>query len=493
MEAEAPIAGVRPGRGIVRIQDRAGGGRRSRRPPPPIGARLISIRLRILVIASVVLVMATACTLRGTQSAFSSAQSYTRAPASSKIKHIVIVVQEGRTLNNLFAGWPGAYAPMSGEAVDIPGPIRLREIKFGDDRSMSELSPSMTLAYWGARMDGFDLNRFCVLGCAHFPNGHKPDTSLFPYAYMNRDEIAPYRTLAGQYVLADNMYSTEWGGDFTAHQYLIAGTTFISPTRALRDVPNVQPWGCDAARRTRVSLWGYPYRGVFPCVTQYPTMADLLDNAGLDWKYYVASLTSGDPSGKLWNAFEAVKNVRDGPDWTRNIVSPPSEILLDAAKGKLPSVSWVIPKVAWSDHPSQKSDKGPSWVASVVNAVGEGPEWDDTAIIIVWSEWGGWFDARPPYFPKRLKGTGLAFRVPLLIVSPYARKDVVVHTDYQFGSILRFVEEALNLPPLSSLGYGFIFTDSTSNSLNDSFNFSQEPRKFEPIPAKYSPSHFMYH
>jgi phospholipase C len=453
----------------------------------------MSIRLRILVIASVALVMATACTLRGTQSAFSSAQSYTRAPASSKIKHIVIVVQEGRTLNNLFAGWPGAYAPMSGEAVDIPGPIRLREIKFGDDRSMSELSPSMTLAYWGARMDGFDLNRFCVLGCPHFPNGHKPDTSLFPYAYMNRDEIAPYRTLAGQYVLADNMYSTEWGGDFTAHQYLIAGTTFISPTRALRDVPNAQPWGCDAAGSTRVSLWGYPYRSVFPCVTQYPTMADLLDNAGLDWKYYVASLTSGDPSGKLWNAFEAVKNVRDGPDWTRNIVSPPSEILLDAAKGKLPSVSWVIPKMAWSDHPSQKSDKGPSWVASVVNAVGEGPEWDDTAIIIVWSEWGGWFDARPPYFPKRLKGTGLAFRVPLLIVSPYARKDIVVHTDYQFGSILRFVEQALNLPPLSSLGYGFIFTDSTSNSLDDSFNFSQEPRKFEPIPAKYSPSHFMYH
>jgi phospholipase C len=448
---------------------------------------------RLLVAASVALVVATACASRGAESVVPLAQSQMRAAAGSEIKHIVIVVQEGRTLNNLFAGWPGAFAPMSGEAVEIPGPIRLREIKFGDDRSMTELSPSMTLAYWGHNMDGFNLNRFCDLGCTHYPNGQKHDTSLFPYAYMNRDEIAPYRTLARQYVLADNMYSTEWGGDFTAHQYLIAGSSFISRTRALRDVPNAQPWGCDAASHTRVSLWGYPYRSVFPCVTQYPTMADLLDNAGLDWKYYVASLTSSDASGKLWNAFEAIKKVRDGPDWTRNIVSPPSEILTDASEGKLPSVSWVIPEVTWSDHPSQTSDKGPSWVASVVNAVGEGPEWNDTAILIVWSEWGGWFDARPPYFPKRLKGTGLGFRVPLLIVSPYARKNVVVHTDYQFGSILRFVEQTLKLPPLSSLGYGFVFTDSTSNSLNDSFDFSQEPRKFKPISAKYSPSVFMRH
>jgi phospholipase C len=406
------------------------------------------------------------------------------------IRHIVIIMQEGRTLNNLFAGWPGAYAPMSGEAVEIPGPIRLREIRFSDDRSMCELSPSMTLAYWGARMEGFDLNRFCGLGCTHYPNGHKPVTSLFPYAYMNRDEIAPYRTLAGQYVLGDNMYSTEWGGDFTAHQYLIAGSTFISAKRALRDVPSAEPWGCDAPKGTRIALWGYPYETASPCITQYPTMAELLDRAKLSWKYYVAPLGGRDPSGQLWNAFDAIKKVRYSSDWTKNIVSPPSRVLTDAKKGALPAVAWVIPEVAWSDHPSQKSDKGPSWVAAVVNAVGEGPEWNDTAIIIVWSEWGGWFDARPPYFPNRLKGTGLGFRVPLLIVSPYARKNVVVHTDYQFGSILRFTEEALNLPPLSSLGYGYVFTDATSNSLSDSFDFLKGPREFQPIKAKYSSSIF---
>jgi len=361
---------------------------------------------RLSLIASVFSAAITACSLRGAESVPSLTPLYAADSATGKIKHVVIIVQEGRTLNNLFAGWPGAYAPMFGWAQGDSEPVQLREISFADDRGMCELYPSMNLAYGGGQMNGFDVNRFCALGCSHFPNGHKTDTGVFPYAYMSRDEIAPYRALASQYVLADNMYATEWGGDFTAHQDLIAGSTFISANRALLDVPNAQPWGCDAASGTRVPLSGYPARSTFPCVTQYPTLADLLDKAGLSWKYYVASLTSGDPSGRLWNAFDAIKKVRDGPDWRKNIVSPPTEILTDGTEGRLPSVSWVIPEVTWSDHPSQTSDKGPSWVAAVVNAVGKGPEWNDTAVIIVWSEWGGWFDARPPYFPKRLKELG---------------------------------------------------------------------------------------
>jgi phospholipase C len=108
----------------------------------------------------------------------------------------------------------------------------------------------------------------------------------------------------------------------------------------------------------------------------------------------------------------------------------------------------------------------------------------------VWSEWGGWFDARPPYFPKNLKGSGLGFRVPLLIVSPYAKENVVIHTDYQYGSILKFIEQAFDLPSLSTLGYGYVFTDTSSNSLSDSFDFLKGPRAFQPIKAKYPSSSF---
>ena len=408
------------------------------------------------------------------------------------IRHIVILMQEGRTLNNLFTGWPHAFAPSRAFALNI-GLVFLKPITYSQDRSMCELSPCMNLAYSGGRMNGFDINRFCKLGCTHYMpyrKGRKPDVGLLPYSYMDHTQIAPYREIAGQYVLADNMYATGFDGDFSAHQDLIAGSTFVTANRALRDVPSAQPWGCDAPKGTRIALWGYPYETVAPCVTQYPTMGELLDRARLSWKYYAAPLNGSDPSGRLWNAFDAIKKVRYSSDWTKNIVSPPGRVLTDAKNGTLPSVAWVIPEVAWSDHPSQTDDKGPSWVASVVNAIGTGPEWDSTAIIVVWSEWGGWFDARPPYFPKDLKGTGLGFRVPLLIISPYAKKNVVVHTDYQYGSILRFIEQALDLPSLSTVGYGYVFTDATSNSLSDSFDFSKRPRAFQPIRAKYGSSSF---
>lgn len=414
--------------------------------------------------------------------------------SQQKIQHVVIVVQEGRTLNNLFTGWPTAYAPRFGQSLTPPSPVRLRKITYAQDRSMCELDGCMVIAY-GTGMNGFESNVFCKLGCTRFPRHVKYDVGVFPYSYMDHKEIAPYRAMAYQYVLADNMYPTEWGGDFTAHQDLIAGSTFVDTEHYIDDVPSARPWGCDAPPGTHVRLehvGGYNGGSTFPCMTQYPTMAELFDNARLSWKYYVSPLHGSDPSGRLWNAFDAVKKVRDGPDWAKNIVSPPGTVITDAAKGQLPAVAWVIPRLAWSDHPSQTSDKGPSWVAAIVNAIGTGPEWGSTAIVIVWSEWGGWFDARPPYFPRYLKGSGLGFRVPMIIISPYAKKNRTSHTDYQFGSILKFVESTFDLPGLSSLGYGYVFSDRRSKSIADAFDFSQKPRRFVPIPAKYPPTDFLH-
>ena len=84
------------------------------------------------------------------------------------------------------------------------------------------------------------------------------------------------------------------------------------------------------------------------------------------------------------------------------------------------------------------SDKGPSWVASVVNAIGESSYWDSTAIVVLWDDWGGWYDnAKPPQLDYR----GLGFRVPCLIISPYAKEGYVDRTQYEFASILRFIEQ----------------------------------------------------
>ncbi|MFZ0362684.1 MAG: alkaline phosphatase family protein [Candidatus Cybelea sp.] len=410
------------------------------------------------------------------------------------MRHVVILVQEGRTLGNLFTGWPSAYAPSIGNGP--LGPIKLHTVTYAEDRSMCELDACMLTAYGEpGRMNGFERNAFCKLACHKTPRHPKYDVGVFPYAYLSHLEIAPYRALAHQYVLADNMYPTEWGGDFTAHQGLIAGSTFVDADHYIDDVPDAQPWGCDAPRETKVRLehvGGYNGGATFPCFKQYPTMAELLDTAHLSWRYYVASQNGADPAGRLWNAFDAIKKVRYGPDWANDIVSPPGKILTAAAKGDLPAVSWVIPELKWSDHPASTSDMGPSWVAAVVNAIGEGPEWDSTAIVVVWSEWGGWFDARPPYFPRYLKGSGLGFRVPMLIVSPYSKSNHTSHTRYAFGSILRFVEETFSLPGLSSLRYGYVFSDTKANSIADSFDFNRKPRIFRPIPAKYPPSDFLH-
>jgi phospholipase C len=167
-------------------------------------------------------------------------------------------------------------------------------------------------------------------------------------------------------------------------------------------------------------------------------------------------------------------------------------VLTDIANGKLAAITWVTPSRVDSDLPGLHSDKGPSWVTSIVNEIGESQFWSSTAIVIVWDEWGGWFDNAPP---PQLDFRGLGIRVPCLIISPYAKQvssggGYISHTQYEWASILKFIEGVYTLGPIgpSSLGY----TDSRANSLADSFDFTQQPRPFTPFVAKYPISYFLH-
>jgi phospholipase C len=124
----------------------------------------------------------------------------------------------------------------------------------------------------------------------------------------------------------------------------------------------------------------------------------------------------------------------------------------------------------------------------VVNAIGASKYWNTSAIIVTWDDWGGFYDnAAPPQLDYR----GLGIRVPCLIISPYAKRGHVSHVQYEYGSILRFIEEVNGIPPGSigptSLGY----TDARANSLDDAFDFTQKPRKFSNIPSKYPSEYFL--
>jgi phospholipase C len=396
------------------------------------------------------------------------------------IKHVVIVVQENRSFDNLFRGFPKAESANYGYMHDgsrvMLQPSDLRP-KSAD---LSHVWLDAIEAWDNGKMDGFDLGSL----------GPIRPAGRYPYQYVQEKYIEPYWSMARQYVLADHMFPTMFGGSFTAHLDLIASTTDLRSASAEVDAPTATPWGCDAPPGTRTYTLDQARDegngGPFPCFTQFETLASLLDPANVSWAYYAPSV--GNAGGRVWSEFDAIAAIRHGRDWTRNVISPPSTILSDAASGHLPDVSWVIPTSGDSDHTGEGRDDGPSWVSSVVNAIGKSSYWNSTAIVVLWDDWGGWYDNVPP---PQLDYRGLGERVPCIIISPYARKGYVSHTNYEFGSLVKFVEEVFDLPNLASLGTGYGYTDARAYSITDSFDFKQKARTFRPIGATYGPSYFL--
>jgi phospholipase C len=397
--------------------------------------------------------------------------------AGRYIKHVVIVVQENRSFDNIFAGFPAADSQMYGY-LHTGTKVNLRPIPFQQKYIYHYYGNAVTDIDNG-KMNGFDLNP-SVSGTI----------GAYAYSYLERHLVKPYWTFAEQYVLADHMFPTMLGPSFTAHLTLIAGTADLNPALSEIDVPTALPWGCDAPTGTktatlnsnRVYQAGAPYP---PCFTQFNTMADTLDAAGVSWKYYAPKITL--TGGATWSSFDAIKSVRYSSDWTTKVINQPTRILTDAARGRLAAVSWVIPDAIWSDHPDEGTPYGPSWVTTVVNAIGTSKQWSSTAIIVLWDDWGGFFDNAPP---PQLDFRGLGIRVPCLIISPYVVPHVE-HTQYEFGSILKFVEQTFGLATLGSEADGY--TDGRATSILNSFDFTIAPRAYKRVPAPYPPSFFLNH
>ncbi len=235
--------------------------------------------------------------------------------------------------------------------------------------------------------------------------------------------------------------------------------------------------GCDAPQGSLVALidpTGKESQAAFPCFDR-PSLTDLIDAQSLTWRYYQQHSGAG-----LWNGPDAIAHIWDSPEFKTDVVTPPYQVVTDITSGHLATVSWVTPTAAESDHAGTNDGSGPSWVATIVNAVGQSPYWNDSAIFVVWDDWGGWYDhVAPPQY----NSYELGFRVPLIVISPYAKRGYVSHKQHEFGSILKFVEETF---ALGSLGT----TDLRADDLADCFAFSKEPRRFTPIATRYPPSYF---
>jgi phospholipase C len=401
------------------------------------------------------------------------------------------MVQENRSFDDLFATFPGADGATTGKwknkliKLRKVGLVSLCDFKHGRGNFLADFNKG--------KMNGF--------GSEGARGACPPKARRLPYQYVNPNQIAPYWDIAKQYVLADHTFQTQGSGSFTAHQDLIRGGTTIdeAQTESIVDFPDGEPWGCDAPTGTALSLLvqgskGLEYerhRGPFPCTNDFPssgsyyaTLRDLLDAQSFSWKYYVPPLVD---QGAVWNAFDMIYQVRYGSEWNTSVSTPETTIFNDISGGTLPAMSWLIPDAPNSDHPGNDPDTGPSWVASIVNAIGESSYWPSTAIIIVWDDWGGFYDHEPPPFFDNWGGLG--FRVPMMVVSAYSRETsssepgYISHTQYEFGSILKFIEDNWNLGSLGT-------TDMRAASIVDCFDFTQKPRTFTIIPSKYSRVYF---
>ena len=416
--------------------------------------------------------------------------------ARQHVHHVVIIVQENRSFDNLFHAYPAADTASFGLAHDGRN-IRLRPVSLRAPYDIGNGAHDFAISYDGGRMDGWDLRPTTA--------GRRLHGAYPQFGFVPSNEIGPYLQIAKQYVLADHMFQSNIDQSFAAHLYLVAGQAGRTV-----DIPNGNPWGCDAAENTAVRTLlddrslGAPR---FPCF-DFRTLGDELDAVGRTWRYYAPHVDSSSTwqrfrqfqrdqrlgpklpkqditfpdFGQNWTSYDAVAHVRYGPDWTTNVVAPPKRFISDISMGELAAVTWIVPDYKNSDHSGSQSDTGPSWVSSVVNAVGGSRYWDTTTILIVWDDSGGWYDHVPP---PQLDYDGLGVRVPLLVVSPFARKGLVSHRQYEFGTIVKFVESVFGLPPLAA-------SDRRANDLSDCFDFTQSSRRFVPIERTYSDAFFLH-
>jgi phospholipase C len=397
------------------------------------------------------------------------------ATGAGKITHIVYIVQENRSFNDLFNGYPGAYTVQSGK-ISTGKMIKLQPVPLSDQYTIDHSLDAFIAACHGTgslpgtdcRNDGFNKEF----------NFNGPRNVKYPeYVYVPHGDSKPYFDMANEGALADHMFQSQLDESFVGHQYIIAAQANWSV-----DLPSGN-WGChpkgsQVATITTERTYGPNESACF----DYQTLGDELDKAKLSWHFYATKYGGGSHDGAVWSSYQAVKHIRFGPDW-KNVITPNWKFITDVRAGELANFTWITPVCDDSDHVNCPGGYGPSWVSALVNAVGKSKFWDSTAIFIQWDDWGGLYDPVPP---PHLDRDSLGMRVPLLMLSPYVRHDFVCHDQYETASVIKFAEDLWGLGHLSTPA-----DKRAASPAAECFDFSQSPAKFVKIDAPLPPKFFM--
>jgi len=366
----------------------------------------------------------------------STACSYRTSITPSPIQHIVFIVKENRTFDTYFGGFPGADGAVSGMTSNGQR-VPLSHLA---DSALAYLcnTTSCTLqAFDGGKMDQFDL-------------GAK---NLDAYGRMTEQDIPNYWAYARHFVLADRYFTSSVGPSFPNHLFVVAAQSggVVDNVIGTNTGKN-----CDGTPSGSVPVMDQNGNITMqsPCF-DFRTLPDLLEGAGISWKYY------GDWGGVM----STIRHIYDAK-FHKQRIAEPSQFETDVANGQLPAVSWLLPPSGKTEHPPESVCQGENWTVQIVNAVMQSPAWRSTAIFITWDDFGGFYDHVPP--PK-VDRFGMGPRVGLLIISPFAKSGYVSHTTYEHSSVLKFVETRYRLPALTA-------RDAAASDMLDSFDFNQSPQ-----------------
>lgn len=386
--------------------------------------------------------------------------------ATTPIQHLVILMQENHSFDNYFGTYPGANGLPSEVKMPIdpnnPGAGYVTPWHIGNSTitDLSHSASTYTAQYDNGKMDAF----------VSALNTRNQDGKLAMGYYDGRD-IPYYWNLADNYVLFDQWFSSAKDGSFANHMYWVAGVSPVAPKgQNLSDV-----------------------------LATVPTIFDRLQAAGVSWKFYVQNYdpkityrdlgASGNRESQVvWVPLLNFDRFIDDPTLSSHIVDL-SQYFIDLENGTLPAVAFIAPSGA-SEHPPSSLMSGQRFVKNIIQELMRSNAWASSAFMLAYDDWGGWFDhVTPPQVDKY----GYGPRVPVLLISPYAKTGYIDHTLLDFTSMLKFIEQNWNIAPLAA-------RDTNANNFLSAFDFNQSPRLsiFFPLtritvpPTKKDPTNVIY-
>ncbi len=356
---------------------------------------------------------------------YARANVHHTATATTPIQHIVIIMQENHSFDNMFGQFPGANG--------ITLPRASNPLRSDYDHS----GPASLAAMDGGRMDEF------------------PEQD---YVQYTKDDIPTYWAYAQQFGLGDNFFSSIASSSTPNHIAMVAAQSGgIDTTQVSQGCGSIQNILLYSRNTAGNQYWSYPCYKI-------SSLPQLLDANNISWRYYAPT--------PVWNAPLLIQATSASP----NDIHSSTQFIQDVQSGNLATVSWVTPPGgADAAHPPEIIQGGENFAAQQINAIMNSQYWSSTAIFLTFDEWGGFYDhAAPP----QIDGTGLGFRVPLIAISPYAKPGYISHVQSEFSSFVKFIEEDFNLPNLGQRD-----ALSSTGDLMDFFDFNQAPQPplIEPI------------